>query len=153
MPKLGDLSSVDPEKEYKSRCNPDGSCSGCGECCSDFLPLSDDEVKRIRAYVKKRGLKPHHSSIALMTGANDITCPFRDNEKKLCDIYAIRPEICRSFICSKTFDEAQNDKKLLEKHRNPYSMRYAFFGECDNSEMLEQCISLIASYFAANRQR
>ena len=116
MPKVGDLSSVDPEKEYKSRCNSDGSCSGCGECCSDFLPLSDDEVKRIRAY-------------------------------------AIRPEICRSFICSKTFDEAQNDKKLLEKHRNPYSMRYAFFGECDNSEMLEQCISLIASYFAANRQR
>ena len=110
-------------------------------------------MKRIRAYVKKHGLKPHHNSIALMTGANDITCPFRDNEKRLCDIYAIRPEICRSFICSKTFDEAQNDKKLLEKHRNPYSMRYAFFGECDNSEMLEQCISLIASYFAANRQR
>lgn len=77
MPKLGYLSDIDPEADYKRKCNPDGSCSGCGECCSDFLPLSSDEVKRIKAYVKKHGLKPHHNAVALMTGAYDVTCPFQ----------------------------------------------------------------------------
>ena len=150
MPKFGYLSDINPEADYKQRCNPDGSCSGCGECCSDFLPLSNDEVKRIKAFVKKHGLKPHHNAVALMTGAFDVTCPFRDNEKRQCDIYGIRPEICRSFICSKKFDEAQDDKKILESQSNPFSMRYEFFGDSGNVDMLGTCVAAIASLVADN---
>ena len=30
-------------------CN--GKCSGCGNCCTDFLPLTQAEVKRIQSYL------------------------------------------------------------------------------------------------------
>ena len=66
MPKLGHIADINPEADYGRRCNPDGSCSGCGECCNDFLPLSKDELKRIKAYAKKNGLKPHWNSVARM---------------------------------------------------------------------------------------
>lgn len=148
MPKLGNVWEIDAESDYQRRCNPDGSCSGCGECCSDFLSLSDEENKRIKAYVKKYKLKPHYNAAALMTGASDLTCPFRDSQKKQCDIYSIRPEICRAFICSKSFDEAQDDRKLLEKQRNPYSMRCEFFEDNRNAELLCTCVSTIASMVA-----
>lgn len=150
MPKLGHIADINPEADYGRRCNPDGSCSGCGECCSDFLPLSKDELKRIKAYAKKNGLKPHWNSVALLTGANDFTCPFRDNQKRRCDIYDIRPEICRSFICTNSFDDAQNDRKLLEKSRNICSVRCEVFGECCNLEVLGYCVQMIANIVAGN---
>lgn len=33
----------------------DGKCSKCGNCCSDILPLSDDEIRRIHKYVRQKG--------------------------------------------------------------------------------------------------
>lgn len=35
----------------------DGKCSGCGNCCSNILPLSDVEVKRILEYIRQNGIK------------------------------------------------------------------------------------------------
>ena len=31
----------------------DGKCSGCGQCCSNYLPISSKEIKEIKRYVKK----------------------------------------------------------------------------------------------------
>ena len=36
----------------------DGECIGCGECCSNYLPMTDKEVKKIRKIVRRRQLKP-----------------------------------------------------------------------------------------------
>lgn len=30
----------------------DGKCSGCGQCCSVYLPLSSVEIKEIRRYIQ-----------------------------------------------------------------------------------------------------
>ena len=30
-------------------------CSNCGNCCADLLPISQDEICRIREYIKKDG--------------------------------------------------------------------------------------------------
>ena len=32
----------------------DGECSGCGQCCSNYLPLSVKECFRIREYVRRK---------------------------------------------------------------------------------------------------
>lgn len=136
MPKIGTIFDMKPEKDYKRKCNEDGTCSGCGECCSDFLPLSDSEIARIKRYVKKHQLKPHNNMYALMQDGLDMTCPFRSNTERKCDIYAIRPEICRQFICSKSLEDAKNDRDLLYENRTAYSMRSLFFGDTKTVDYL-----------------
>ena len=35
----------------------DGKCSSCGQCCSNLLPLSNNEIRKIKEYIKKHGIK------------------------------------------------------------------------------------------------
>ena len=35
----------------------DGKCSGCGQCCSVYLPLSPGKIKEIKRYIKKHHIK------------------------------------------------------------------------------------------------
>ena len=30
-----------------------GKCSNCGQCCTDYIPISQKEINRIRKYIKK----------------------------------------------------------------------------------------------------
>ena len=55
----------------------DGQCSGCGSCCSRFLPVSGKEVKAIRRYVRKKKIQEQRHlypirTIYGMTGAESI---------------------------------------------------------------------------------
>lgn len=69
-----------------------GECSNCGSCCGNILPLSDKEVKRIKTYVKKHRIKAYNNIPNIMNQQLvDMTCPFRDNDKKICTIYDARP--------------------------------------------------------------
>ena len=88
MPELIDLT-----------CN--GECTKCGECCSNILPLTDQEVTRLKKLVKKRHIKPH-TKVNNVTAEPciDLICPFLD-EKNRCSIYEDRPYICRIFMCNK----------------------------------------------------
>ena len=36
-----------------------GSCSNCGNCCTELIPLTKDEVSLIKAYVKEKQIKPY----------------------------------------------------------------------------------------------
>lgn len=64
-------------------------CRGCGECCSQFIPLASFEVPVIRNYVEKHGLKPKFQP---------IKCPFL-TESSECMIYEVRPIICKCYDC------------------------------------------------------
>ena len=114
----------------------DGKCSGCGNCCSGILPLSRAEIKRIHEYVKKHEIKEHHSGVAMMTGKVDGTCPFRDEVNRKCDIYAIRPEICRCFVCNKAEKDVLRDRNRLQTCNKTVFMRSEFFG----NDELKICI-------------
>ena len=76
-----------------------GKCTGCGSCCSNVLPMTEDEIATIRKYIKKHRIKERRHNYPTATPTMDMTCPFRDNDKKICTIYEVRPEICREFIC------------------------------------------------------
>lgn len=78
-----------------------GKCTQCGECCSNLLPMTDSEINTIREYIKKNDIKEHKHLLPLATPTLDMTCPFLDGnkDKEKCEIYSVRPKICRNFIC------------------------------------------------------
>lgn len=105
----------------------DGKCSCCGECCSNLLPLSEYEIKRIHKYIEKRHIKAHKRNL-LLAEAIDMTCPFRNEEKRICEIYKIRPLICKVFKCDKR-PNADEGRLLGEEPKILVNMRKEFFKE------------------------
>lgn len=78
-----------------------GACSNCGECCSNLLPMSGREIQTIKRYVKAHGIKENRHDAPTVIPTLDLTCPFRNDAKQRCDIYPVRPFICRDFQCDK----------------------------------------------------
>lgn len=115
----------------------DGKCSNCGQCCSNLLPLSEAEIKRIKAYIKKHGIKEQRHN-ALM--AVDMTCPFRDERNKKCLIYDIRPAICREFMCNHTHADILKAKLDFHNINQAVFMRAEFFG---NREDIDFFVSVM----------
>lgn len=78
-----------------------GKCTGCGNCCSNILPMTDKEIEAIRRYIKKHHIKECKHRIPLAKPVLDMTCPFLNTDKKTekCTIYSVRPNICRKFSC------------------------------------------------------
>lgn len=73
-----------------------GHCSRCGECCTNFLPVSQKEVDIIQKYVISNNIKPQMQMLVMQ---NRLTCPYYDGKK--CLIYEVRPLICKEFYCYK----------------------------------------------------
>lgn len=105
----------------------DGECSGCGQCCSNFLPLSLKECFRIRNYVQRKHIAEYVHRPPTAAPVQDFTCPFRDDGKKICTIYDIRPEICRDFQCDKPRKQIAANKRLISQTREIIDMRATFF--------------------------
>ncbi len=112
----------------------DGKCSGCGQCCSDLLPVSRAEIERIHRYVKAHNIKEHHHNVVAV--GLDFTCPFRDNVKRVCAIYSVRPGICRAFKCDYDPRQIETNKELFHSRHDVVSMRHEFFGGDDSFEVL-----------------
>ncbi len=85
-----------------------GHCTKCGECCGAFLPICSQDVLMISEYIHEHDIKPckHYTG---KENVFDTLCPFL-NDKNLCNIYEVRPFICRQFKCNKkhiTYKDAQ----------------------------------------------
>lgn len=108
----------------------DGKCSGCGQCCSNFLPLSTKEIKEIQRYVEKYRIQEHRHFAPTANPTLDWTCPFLDDAKAKdkCTIYAVRPQICRAFQCNQPPSKVRANKQLFWRARTPVDMRKTFFG-------------------------
>ena len=109
-------------------CTVNGACSGCGACCSNFLPISKEEIRRIKQYVKKNHIKEQMCNYPTAEPLLNFTCPFRDNTRKKCLIYKVRPAICRDFQCDKPRKKIFADKEMYHKENNPVDMRAEFYG-------------------------
>ena len=140
---LDSNSAADVRSMYHCNC-VDGKCIGCGECCSDILPVTSREIKRLKQYVKKHHLKEHRHNFLI--DVKDCTCPFRNELTKKCDVYEVRPEICRSFFCTKSLPDAERDRDLLSQRRDPRSMRYEIFGNDENMQLLIEAKMMLAMY-------
>lgn len=105
-----------------------GECSNCGQCCSNFLPISGKEIKEIRRYILKKRISEQKHIVPTATPVDDWTCPFRDNSGRKCVIYAVRPAICRDFSCDKPGKKIKADKTLYHGKYAVVDMRKEFFG-------------------------
>lgn len=100
-----------------------GECSKCGACCSNYLPMTRKEVKRLRKWAKKHHFKPD-----VVDNALDFTCPFLDKGALTCVCYEIRPEICRRFSCHQPTYDAETRKGIAE-NLHIYSVRSELFND------------------------
>jgi Fe-S-cluster containining protein len=116
----------------------DGKCSGCGECCSNMLPLSQAEISRIKAYIKKYNIREQRHNF--MVGI-DMTCPFRDDANKRCTIYPVRPDICKEFVCNHSIEDLYESKTRHHKTKSPTFMRGVFFGSNEELEFVKLSIA------------
>lgn len=119
--KVGTIDDIPTEiTDYSAN----GKCSNCGACCSNLLPMSEADAKRIRRYIKKHRIKPVPHGIP-MNAIVDNLCPFMDPSKEhKCRIYPARPEICRMFFCGKRPTEEEAEKMIDWK---PVNVRREFF--------------------------
>lgn len=104
-----------------------GKCIGCGQCCSDILHLSEQEIEKIDNYIKNRNIKPNK-----YRGDLNTICPFRNETLKICMIYEVRPDICRVFKCDQSPTEIEKNKELFNSKKLPRSMRAVFFNDNRN---------------------
>lgn len=105
----------------------DGKCSGCGNCCTNLLPMSQKEVDVIRKYVKENHIREARKMVPLAKPALDLNCPFLDmGKREKCQIYSVRPAICRAFICSDP-EGAKKCKELYDEIRSVINVRKEFF--------------------------
>ena len=117
-------------KSGKYNFTVDGKCIQCGMCCGNYLPIGDEDIRRIRHYIQLNNIKPCVHIIPTAKPAEDMTCPFRDNERKICTIYPARPEICKDYICSlPSSGEKLNMDKYRRQNARIVSMRDMFFGK------------------------
>lgn len=87
-----------------------GNCSKCGECCTNFLPVTQKEIYEIQKYVIKNNIRPQKQMLIMQ---NRLSCPYYDGKK--CLIYKARPLICKEFYCYKKISIESAKKMLAEK--------------------------------------
>lgn len=143
MSMMTSLGEWNPSGDYECHCK-DGECSNCGECCSDFLPLTEVEVNRIKKYIKTHQIKPHKNVAPAAHEFYDFTCPFRNNAEHKCDIYEVRPGICRHYLCTMAPHEVRNDPGLLTVQRTDISMRETFFEDTTNVSVVNSAAFRLA---------
>ena len=111
--------------EHITDLTSDGQCSNCGGCCSNYLPVSESDLKKIRKYIKKYNIHDMREDLPAQVTI-DMRCPFRDEKNLKCVIYPVRPQICRSFICN------MNEKNII-RNKNIFHHRYDI---CDLTELI-----------------
>ena len=102
------------------------SCKHCGNCCSNLLPLSQSEIQNIKAFILEHNIQPvqHEKDF----DGYDATCPFL-NEDNRCNIYNIRPLICKVFTCKRKAPKKKQAMKLYRGNLEICDVRGTFFGE------------------------
>lgn len=63
-----------------------------------------------------------------------MSCPFRNEHTKQCDVYPVRPLICKEYICSRLLQKPIAKTGLTKEKRDIHSLRWEIFKnpECEN---------------------
>lgn len=121
-----------------------GECpEDCGLCCSDILVLSEQDVSRIKKYLKKHPeIEPHNYTPVLSSEYID-KCPFNNPETHKCMIYSVRPTICENFSCARF--KNSNYKPMDYRNKRVRSMLATFTNiECPQAPNLDGLNAMLA---------
>ena len=99
-----------------------GKCpQGCAKCCTSILPISKEEIKKIKQYIADNNIAPVNRNNMFTTSYVDV-CPFLNYDNR-CNIYDIRPEICSYFECEgERKDFHHMDKQIVNLFNVFYPM-------------------------------
>ena len=66
------------EDMNKSRYNrtQNGKCTGCGSCCSNFLPLTQGEIESIHKYIRQHNIKECRQISPAAASEMNLNCHF-----------------------------------------------------------------------------
>lgn len=106
-------------------------CSKCGNCCGLFIPFTNKELNIIKDYVSKHNILPCNRLKGLTFTAR---CCFYDEDKKCCNIYEVRPYVCKDFMC--------NHKDWI-KRRDEYEKYGDYNGTTESNSILATFDDLI----------
>ena len=87
------------------------NCNRCGKCCANILILTDEEIHIIKKYIHKHKIPIINRNNILLNEDVNI-CPFLSEDNKQCNIYEVRPSICRSFNCNPELDKNMDYKDV-----------------------------------------
>lgn len=117
-----------------------GNCSRCLQCCTDFIPLTSLDIIRIKAYISTH--KVERNVCHDEKGNFIMLCPFVSD--KGCQIYSVRPEVCRGFNCWDSKEAIAKNKikctaNAVVNNCNSFaSLHYIFFDdETFNNKLIE----------------
>lgn len=135
------LESLVEGKAKIKDCSNNGKCSQCGECCSNFLPVSQKEIENIQDYVLKNNIKPQKHMLIMQ---NRLSCPYHDGKK--CLVYEVRPLICKEFYCYKepTIEMAEkfaSEERICVNMWGIAEEIEKIGGKYDNSKSRQECNS------------
>lgn len=116
----------------KNYCKLDGSCSRCGNCCTNFLFMTDKELQAIKKYAKENKLSDNYDH--LLKDNVVMMCPFNNQKEGKCDIYEVRPEICRTFKCNVQLEVLEQARNYYATRFKPVDMREEVFGHAMTEE-------------------
>ena len=120
-----------------------GVCSQCGQCCSDILHLDNKEIERIETYIKEHNIKPSpYKIIDNGKPTLDLSCPFRNDVFKKCNIYEVRPDICKVFKCDYSRKDIIENRDRLNTGKKPRSLRLVFFNDDTNQKLMEKHLKM-----------
>lgn len=79
-----------------------GVCTCCGECCTNVLLATENEIANVKKYIKKHDIKPviYNNILFKKSSESSNICPFLNKDNQ-CNIYKVRFSLCRHFDCSK----------------------------------------------------
>ena len=112
---------------------PKGKCTGCGNCCMEYVGINLIEFLNIYNYLQDKD-ELRKKSIGrimdyyFMEFMEKKSCPFKD-ENNMCLIYEVRPLNCRLFGHWKKEDYNKNLKDITEKnqqYKNIMKGKYGF---------------------------
>lgn len=90
-----------------------GVCSRCGQCCSNFIPLTQDEKIHLQKICKETDVEVQIKT--LEDGRVFMLCPFLichpETNTTSCSIYNDRPSICKIFKCDKKIKLSREQSK------------------------------------------
>ena len=76
------------------------------------VPITLDEYHTIKQYIKEKDIKAEK----LMDGDTiNLQCIFLNRSTNRCNIYEVRPDVCRNFICSAKNNKILSDAKCYDK--------------------------------------
>ncbi len=128
-------------------------CENCGNCCNHSNPISisKEELEKISKYlgISHKEFKQKYVKQAKSGYFNlkNLPCIFRDEQNKTCEIYPVRPAVCRIFPFQDLIKEGVYHAYSF---CNPSIIYYYLFGYLPKNIKEEELNELVQEYQKLN---